>query len=47
MYQELPEEGGYFSTSDERTYLDLRASYGYTKEMEKSERNNSKLNSIN
>ena len=44
IYNELPEESEYFSTTDERIYLDLRASYGYTKEMEKLERNDSKLN---
>ena len=44
VYQELREESEYFSASDERIYLDLRASYGYSKEMEKIERNDSKLN---
>ena len=44
IYQELPTESEYFSSSDERVYLDLRASYGFTKEMEKLERNDSKLN---
>ena len=44
IYQELLEESEYFSTSNERIYLDLRASYGYTKEMEKLRRNYSKLN---
>ena len=44
IYQELPTENEYFTASDERVYLDLRASYGYTKELEKLERNNSKLN---
>ena len=44
IYQELPEKSEYFSTSDERIYLDLRISYRYTKEMEKLERNDSKLN---
>ena len=43
IYQELPTESEYFSSSDERVYLDLRASYGYTKEMENLERNDSKL----
>ena len=33
-----------FTTRDERIYLALRASYGYTNEMEKLERNDSKLN---
>ena len=44
FYQDLPEESEYFSSSDERIYLSWRASYGYTKEMEKLERNYSKLN---
>ena len=44
IYQELPEEKDYFTTSDERIYLDLRASYRYTNEMEKLEQNDSKLN---
>ena len=43
MYQELPTESDYFSSSNERIYIDLRASCGYTKEMEKLERNDSKL----
>ena len=37
IYQELP------TSSDERIYINLRASYGYTKEMQKLERNDSKL----
>ena len=44
IYQELLTKSEYFSSSNERVYLDLRASYGYTKEMEKLERNDSKLN---
>ena len=44
VYQEPPTGSEYFSSSDERVYLDLKASYGYTKEMEKLERNDSKLN---
>ena len=44
IYQELPTDSKYFSSSDERIYLDLRACYGYTKEMEKLERNDSKIN---
>ena len=44
IYQELPEESTYFSSSNERIYLDLRASYGYTNETGNLERNNSKLN---
>ena len=44
FYQELPTVSKYFSSSDERIYLALKASYGYTKEVEKLERNNSKLN---
>lgn len=34
VYQGLPEESEYFSTSDEMIYLDLRTSHEYTKEME-------------
>ena len=44
IYQELPKESECFSTRDERIYLDLKASYGYTREMEKLERNDSRLN---
>ena len=45
IYQELPDEEEYYSLkSDERLYLDLRASSGYVKEAEKLERNDSKLN---
>ena len=44
VYQELTEETGYFGyKSNERIYIDLRASAGYTNEMEKLERNNSKI----
>ena len=45
VYLELIDEGDYFgSKSDERIYLDLRASSGYTNEAEKVVRNNSKIN---
>ena len=45
IYQELPNENTYYSAkSNERIYLDLRASSGYVKEAEKLERNNSKIN---
>lgn len=44
IYQELQEETEYFTTSDERLYLDLRLSCGYTNEMEKLEKNNSEIN---
>ena len=45
IFQELPDENTYFSVkSDERIYLDLRASSGYAKESEKLERNDSKIN---
>ena len=38
IYQELPDENTYYSAkSDERVYLDLRASSGYVKETEKLE----------
>ena len=45
IYQELPNENTYYSAkSNERIYLDLRASSGYVKEAEKLERHNSKIN---
>ena len=45
IFQELPDQETYFSAmSDERIYLDLRASSGYAKEAEKLERNDSKIN---
>ena len=45
IYQELVDEDQYSENkSDERVYLDLRASSGYTNEVEKLERNNSKIN---
>ena len=45
MYQKLIDENGYNGVhSDERVYLDLRASAGYTNEEEKLERNDSKIN---
>ena len=45
IFQELPDQERYFSAkSDERIYLDLRASSGYVKEAEKLERNDSKIN---
>ena len=45
IYQELPNENTYYSAkSNERIYLDLRASSGYVKEAEKLERNDSKIN---
>ena len=45
IYRELPNEEEYYSIkSDERVYLDLRASSGYVKEAEKLERNDSKIN---
>ena len=38
VFQELPNEDTYFSLkSDEKNYLDLRASSGYVKEAEKLE----------
>ena len=43
IFQELLDQETYFSAkSDERIYLDLRASSGYVKEAEKLERNDSK-----
>ena len=45
IYRELPHEDEYFSLkSDARVYLNLRASSGYVKEVEKLERNDSKIN---
>ena len=45
VYQELTDEEDYYTErSDERIYLDLRASSGYTKEAEKLERDDSKIN---
>ena len=44
IFQELPDEETYFSLkSDEKVYLDLRASSEYVKETEKLERNDSKI----
>ena len=43
-YQELISEDDYFDIlSDERIYLDLRASSGYVKEAKKHEQNDSKI----
>ena len=45
VFQELPSEEEYFDVrSDERMYIDLRASSGCVKEAEKLERNDSKIN---
>ena len=45
IYRELPDEEEYYSLkSDERMYLDLRASSGYVREAEKLERNDWKIN---
>ena len=45
IFQELPDEETYFSLkSDEKVYLDLRASSGYVREAEKLEKNDSKIN---
>ena len=45
IFQGLPDKETYFSLkSDERIYLDLRASSGYVREAEKLERNDSKIN---
>ena len=45
IFRELPHEEEYFSLkSDERIYLELRASSGYVREAEKLERNDSKIN---
>ena len=45
IFQELPDEDEYYSEkSDERIYLDLKATSGFVKEAEKLERNDSKIN---
>ena len=45
IFQELPDEDTYVSVKkDESIFLDLRASSGYVKEVEKLERNDSKIN---
>ena len=45
IYQGLIDEDKYFEAkSDERMYLDLRVSSGYTNKAEKLERNDSKTN---
>ena len=45
IFRELPDEEEYFSLkSNEKVYLDLRATSGYVKEAEKLERNDSKIN---
>ena len=45
VFQELISKHEYFELrSDERMYLDLRASSGYVKETEKLEQNDSKIN---
>ena len=45
IFREFPDEEEYFRLkSDERIYLDLRATSGYVKEAEKLERNDSKIN---
>ena len=45
IFQELVSEDEYFNVkSDERMYIDLRASSGYVNEADKLERNDSKIN---
>ena len=44
IYQELIDEDYFDARSDERIYLDLRASLGYTTEAGKLEINDSKIN---
>ena len=44
IVQELIKEADYFGdNSDERLYIDLRQRNGYTKELEKPKRNDSKM----
>ena len=42
IYQKLPAEEQYFTTSDDRVFLDLRGSRGYTNEIENLSQNDSK-----
>ena len=35
IFQELPKEWNYFTNTDERLYIDMRRSKGYTDELEK------------
>ena len=45
IFRELPTDEEYFDLkSDERVYLDLRASSGYLREAEKLDKNDSKIN---
>ena len=45
IFRELPDEEEYFSLkSNEKIYLDLRATSEYVREAEKLERNDSKIN---
>ena len=45
IFRELTDEEEYFSLkSDEKVYLDLRATSGYVKEAEELEKNDSKIN---
>ena len=45
IFRELPDKEEYFSLkSDEKIYLDLRATSGYVREAEKLERKDSKIN---
>ena len=44
IYQELPKEQNYFTNTDEKLYIDMRRSKGYTDKLEKLTRDNSDLN---
>ena len=43
IYQEAPRKDKYFTSSDERLYIDLRRSKGHTGEFERVNRNDSDL----
>ena len=43
IYQEAPRKNKYFTSSDERRYIDLRRSKGHTREFEQVNRNDSDL----
>ena len=44
IYQELLKERNYFTNTDEKLYIDMRRSKGYTDELEKLTRDDSDLN---
>ena len=44
IYQELPKEQNYFTNTDEKLYIDMRRSKGYTDKLEKLTPDDSNLN---